>query len=176
MFFTPLWIVLVTFYVNFDRWIKESFMVIHNISSSDIKYKTQNAVGRQHIGNWRQRMTSNIPVLSSHKGTRTLVSKTKVREHWFPESRRHILTIVLVKIIFTMCRSYLELDLQCFSYLSLESALNFFKFSQSNPSSRYLRMARNTSQMPFLIPNFCVVPFSWKLSKKSLQHTFSPPI
>ena len=29
---------------------------------------------------------------------------TKVQEHWFRKSRRHILTIVLVKTIFTMFR------------------------------------------------------------------------
>ena len=50
----------------------------------------------------------------------------KVREHWFPESRCPILTIVLIKTIFTMWRRNLELDLQCFSYLSIEFA--FFDF------------------------------------------------
>ena len=36
---------------------------------------------------------------------------TNVREHWFLESRRHILTIVFVETIFTMWRNDLELEL-----------------------------------------------------------------
>ena len=44
----------------------------------------------------------------------------KEREYWFPESRRHILTIVLVKTMFIMWRRFQKLDLQCFSYLTVE--------------------------------------------------------
>ena len=44
----------------------------------------------------------------------------KVREHWFPESCRHILTIILVKTMFIVWRRFLKLDLQCFSYLTVE--------------------------------------------------------
>ena len=43
----------------------------------------------------------------------------KTREHWFPELRHHVLTIVLVKTMFTAWSSIL--NLQCFSYLAIES-------------------------------------------------------
>ena len=73
---------------------------------------------------------------------------TKVRGHWFPESCRPILTIVLIKTIFTMWRRNLELDLQCFSYLSIEFA--FFDFQSfflyfSNRITTRLVMARDSS-------------------------------
>ena len=73
---------------------------------------------------------------------------TKVREHWFPESCRPILTIVLIKTIFTMWRRNLELDLQCFSYLSIEFA--FFDFQSfflyfSNRITTRLVVARDSS-------------------------------
>ena len=87
---------------------------------------------------------------------------TKVREHWFPESRRHILTIVLVKTIFTMWRSNLELDLQCFSYLSLEPAfidLQCFHIFPVESRITYLRVARNTSQVPLFITDCLFVLF-----------------
>ena len=46
-----------------------------------------------------------------------MLATWKVREHWFTESRREILTIVLVKTTLTMwCRG---LDPQCFPYLSI---------------------------------------------------------
>ena len=60
----------------------------------------------------------------------------KVREHGFPgfpELCRHVLTIVLIKTMFTTLRRVLELNLQCFSYLAIKSPFLGFEYSGISP-------------------------------------------
>ena len=52
----------------------------------------------------------------------------KEREYWFPESRRHILTIVLVKTMFMMWRRFLKLDLNLILEFFFVNFFFFFSF------------------------------------------------
>ena len=76
-----------------------------------------------------------------------------VQEHWFPQSWRLTLTIVLVKTIFTIWLCNLGLDLQCFSYLLIEFA--FFIFQ-----SFYLSILNYN-----LVIYFCHLAIIWTLEQ-----------
>ena len=82
------------------------------------------------------------------------------------------MTIVLVKTIFTMWQSNLELDLLCFSYLSLEPAfidLQYFHIFPVESRSACLSMVRNTSQVPLFITDRLFVLFH---SRGNFQRCF----
>ena len=90
----------------------------------------------------------------------------KVREHWFPESRHHILTIALIKTMFTTWRRVLELSLQCFSYLAIKSAVLSFEYPSIFPFEFLFTgfyMKRNSKSLPFFF-NLC-----WKMRDCTLS-------